>query len=184
MWGKRSCDRQAEEKSQPGQRGCGNPGLWGPGSKAQQVHPVLGHWGTLLTPWARGAQSGGGLGRGATWNHLVPSLLPMRGDDMGKWGRGPRDLILDRAYLNVLGEKVQSPTSGAGPNISTAGWDELVSQDRLTKRLAEPWALFLAAFAGCCSGHRPPALLYLQSSHLPPPHFPHLQSGAKANYSP
>lgn len=45
----------------------------------------------------------------------------MRGDDMGKWGRGPRDLILDRAYLNVLGEKVQSPTSGAGPNISTAG---------------------------------------------------------------
>lgn len=26
--GKESCDRQAEAKSQPGQRGCGNPGLW------------------------------------------------------------------------------------------------------------------------------------------------------------
>lgn len=184
MWGKRSCDRQAEAKSQPGQRGCGNPGLWGPGSKAQQVPPVLGHWGTLLIPWARGAQSGGGLGRGTTWNHLVPSLLTMRRADMGRWGRRPRDILLDRVYLNLLGGKVQAPGSGAGPNISTAWWDELVSQIRSTKRLAEAWDLLLVALAGCRSRHHPPTLLYLESSRLPPPHFPHLQSGAKANYSP
>lgn len=184
MWGKRSCDRQAEAKSQRGQRGCGNPGLWGPGSKAQQVPPVLGYRGTLLISWACGARSGGGLGRETTWNHLVPSLLTVRGDDMGRWGGWPRDILLDSVYLNLLGGKVQASGSGAGPNISTAWWNELVSQNRSTKRLAQAWALLLIALPGCCSGHRPLTLLYLKSSHHPPPHFPHLQSGAKANYSP
>lgn len=181
MWEQRSCDRQAEAKSQPGQRGCGSPGLCGPGSKGQQVPPVLGHWGTLLISRACGAQSGGGLGRGTTRNHLVLSLLIMRGDDMGSWWR---DILLDRVYLNLLGGKVQAPSSAAGTNISTAWWDELVSQDRSTKRPAEARALLPVALAGCCSGHRSPTLLYLQSSCLPPPHFPYLQSGAKANYSP
>lgn len=158
-------------------------GLWGAGSKAQQVPPVLGHWGTLLISWACGARPGGGLGRGTTWNHLVPSLLTMKADDMGRWGRWAKDSLLDRVYLNLLGGKVQVPGSGAGPNISTAWWDELVFQDRSTKRLAEARALLLEALAGCCSGHHPPNLLYLQSSRLPPPHFSHRQSGARANYS-